>query len=237
MRTNTLRNLIGTLIGAAVLTAAATLMLTGVGRPVGGGTVVTLASATQTLKVAQTEKFQSDMKFAESNAEAAAMVGKQVKLGRIDGADRVLELNVRPGGVIEYLLDKKGDDGNPQRVIYLPQVGDPIGSQRLEWRCYSGNWSGVGMVWSNCTYDRAAWDMERRHVANLRAFAEKSEGDIEKSRAKYESDRARDDFERDRARRLSEADRQREDEERETARLEREVERARIENERQKRGE
>lgn len=236
MRTHTLRNLIGILIAAAVFTALATLMLTRMARSTGGSSVVTLASATQILKVAQTEKFQTDMKFAESNDEAKAMLGNQIKLGRIDGADRVQELNVRAGGVIEYLLDKKGDDDKPQRVIYLPYVGDPMGSQPIEWRCLSGNWSGVGMTWGNCTYDKGAWDRERQHVASLRASADKLEGDAESRRAKYESDRVRTDFEREREYRLREADRQREYEERDAARLAREAERAHIESERQKRG-
>ena len=236
MRTNTLRSLIGVVIAAATFTVVISLVFTRAAPPgARSGGMMNLVGATQMLKVVQTEKFQTDMKFAESNTEAARMVGHQIRLGRIDGADRVIELNVREGGVIEYLLDKNGSDGKPQRVIYLPYVGDPVGSIPLEWRCYSANWSGVARVWGNCTYDAKAGDMERRHIANLRGATEKAERDAENNLAKREGERVRDDFERQRAIRLRDAERAREDEERQTARIERETEYARIELERQKR--
>lgn len=235
MQSHTLRNLIGILVAAAVLTAYAVLVLTRAPPPL-GHVAATLLASTQLLKVAQTEKFQTDLQFAESNAEAARLVGNQIKLGRIEGADPVVELNVREGGVIEYLLDKKDNDGKPLRVIYLPQVGDPVGSQAIDWQCYSANWSGVTKLASHCRFDTTAWEMERRHVAGLRAAAGKSGRDAERSLAKFDADHARDDFERQSAQLQRESERAREDEEKQLARIERETERARIEYERQKRG-
>lgn len=233
MQTRTLRSLIGIVVAAALMTAYAAVLL-------GRGVAVknpgaTLAGATQLLRIAQTEKFQSEMKFAESNEEAARLVGSQVKLGRIDASDQVIELNVREGGVIEYLLDRKDGDGKPLRVIYLPQVGDSIGSAPVSWHCYSANWRGVSRIGSNCSYDITAWEKERRHVAALRASWAKLESDAEESRHQRETARAQSEFERDRARSLREAERAREDEERQLAVLERETERMRIESERQKR--
>ena len=235
MRPRNLRNLIGIVVAAALMTGYALIVLT---RASSGSRnpANTLIGATQLLKVAQAEKFQTDLKFAESNAEAASLVGNQVKLGRIDGADQVIELNVREGGVIEYLLDKKDGDGKPMRVIYLPQVGDPVGSVPLSWQCYSANWRGVSQFWRNCSYDTTAWDKERRHVASLKANAEKYERDADENRRKLEAERARSEFEQDHARRLQEGERAREDEEKQLAAMERETERMRIEIERRKRG-
>ncbi|MEP7156040.1 MAG: hypothetical protein ABI905_09715 [Betaproteobacteria bacterium] len=233
MQTRTLRNLIGILVAAALITAYATILLNRNLQPPNPG--ATLAGATQMLKIAQTEKYQAELKFAESNAEAARLVGNQVKLGRIAGAGDVVELNVREGGVIEYLLDKKDGDGKPLRVIHLPQVGEPAGSTPISWKCYSANWRGVSREWSNCIYDVGAWDRERRHVAALRMDTAKRESDAEESQRWRESENAQRDFERDRARGLREAERTREDEERQVAAIEREAERLRLESERQKR--
>ena len=238
MRTRSLRNLIGIVVAAALLTVYAAIVLTraaGVSRNPGN----TLAGATQMLKIAQTEKFQSEMKFAESNVEAQRLVGNQVKLGRIDNADHVAELNVREGGVIEYLMDRKDDAGKPLRVIFLPIVGEPPGSVPLSWQCYSANWRGASLsspAWQNCHYDTTAWEKERRHVAALKVAAEKFEREAIESRGKHEAERAQSAFEQDRARSLRDAERAREEEERQAAALERETERARIDSERQRRG-
>ena len=235
MRTHTLRNMIGIFVAAALLSAYAMLGLMRATSPA-PSVVMTLAEATQMLKVAQTEKFQTDLQFAESNADAARLVGNLVRLGRIENADPVFEVNVRAGGIIEYLLDKKDSGGNPLRVIYIPEVGDPVGSQPIVWRCYSPNWSGVKTIGSQCRYDASAAEIEQRHVLSLRAAAARTEQDAEVSRAKYESDRVRGDFERQRAELERESERARDEEERQLARIERETERARIEYERQKRG-
>ena len=238
MRTRSLRNLIGIVIAATLLTVYAAIVLTRASAPT-RNPGNTLAGATQMLKIAQAEKFQSDMKFADSNVEAQRFVGNQVKLGRLSGADQVAELNVREGGVIEYLLDRKDDEGKPLRVIYLPNVGEPPGSIPISWQCYSANWRGVSLstpFWQNCQYDTTAWDKERRHVAALKSAADKFERDAEESRRKRDTERAQSAFEQDRVRSLREAERTREEEERQAAALERETERARIESERQRRG-
>ena len=227
--------MIGIFVAAALLSAYAMLGLMRATSPA-PGVVMTLTEATQILKVAQTEKFQTDLQFAESNADAARLVGNLVRLGRIENADPVVELNVRAGGIIEHLLDKKDSGGNPLRVINIPEVGDPVGSQLIVWQCYSANWSGVNTIGSQCRYDASAAEIEQRHVARLRAAAARTEKDAELSRAKYESDRVRGDFERQRAELERESERARDEEEKQLARIERETERAQIEYERQKRG-
>jgi hypothetical protein len=193
-----------------------------------------LAGSIQSLKVAQTEKFQSDLRFAESNAEATQLVGGAVKLGRIDGAGPVTELNVRDGGVIELLLDDKDTDGQRLRAIFLPQLAEPNGNPMIQWQCYSANWQYVAVAGSDCQFDKRAWEIERGHVSRLRARNAQLERDAEHSRAKFESDQASADFERQRAQLARESERAREEEERQLAQIERETERARVEYERQR---
>lgn len=194
-----------------------------------------LARSIQSLRLAQTEMYQSELRFAESNVEAAQLFGGYIKLGRIEGAQPVVEMNVREGGVIELLLDEKDRDGRRLRAIYLPLVAEPIGTPPIQWQCYSANWERVAGLGSGCRFDTTAWEMERQHVARLRASAAQIEQDAERSREKYESERARADFDRQRAQLERESERAREEEERQLARIERETERARIEYERQRR--
>ena len=194
----------------------------------------TLARSTQILRIAQTEKFQSDLRFAESNGEAAQLVGGSVTLGRIEGAEPVVELNVREGGVIELLLDAKDQDGRRLRAIFLPLLTEPIGNLPIQWQCYSANWENMAAVGADCRFDKKAWELERQHVARLHAAIAQTELDAERSREKYASDQARADFERQRAQLARESERVREEEQRQLARIERETERARIEYERQR---
>ena len=194
----------------------------------------TLMRSTQALKLAQTEKFQSDLRFAESNSAAMLLVGGSVKLGRIEGAEPVVELNVRDGGVIELLLDEKDKSGQRLRAIFLPLLAEPFGQSPVQWQCYSANWDGVEAMGHDCRFDKTAWEREREHVARLHAATAQMEQDAERSRANFESDHADADFERQRAQLARESERAREEEERQLARLERETERARIEYERRR---
>lgn len=193
-----------------------------------------LAHSIQTLRLVQSEKFQSDLRFAESNAEAALLVGGMVKLGRIEGAEPIVELNVREGGVIELLLDANAKEGQRRRVIYLPQIDEPLGVAQIQWQCYSANWPHVSELAGNCLFDKNAGEFERRHVTRLHDAIAKSEQEAERQRANYEAEKANADFERQRAQLSRESERARQEEERQRARLEREVERARIEYERQR---
>ncbi|MEO8101128.1 MAG: hypothetical protein ABI790_01290 [Betaproteobacteria bacterium] len=223
-------------IGILVASALATIYLVMFvmrGAPRAEIATPALVRAVQVLKIAQTEKFQSDLHFAESNAEALQLVGGSVRLGRIDGASQVAELNVREGGVIELLLDEKAKDGRV-RAIFLPVTGETIGSEPLQWQCLSANWESVAGAGLGCRFDPAAWDLERRHVAKLRAAKANSEQDAENARTKRESEQANADFERQRAQLARESERAREEEERQLARIVRETEQARIEYERRR---
>ncbi len=195
---------------------------------------VVLVRSIQVLKVAQTEKYQSDLRFAESNAEATQLVGSQIKLGRIDDAGQVVEMNVGEGGVIELLLSERDREGRRLRAIYMPVMSEPVAGGPFQWQCLSANWEGVSGIGSDCRFDRMAWEQERAHVARLRSTNEKMEQDAERLRARRESEQAHADFERQRAQLARESERAREEEERQLARLERETERARIEYERKR---
>lgn len=229
-----MRRKIGILLAAALATICLMVVFL---RPTPrvGTAGTTLAASIQIIRVAQTELFQADLRFAESNVEAAQLVGGSVKFGRIQGAEPSVELNVREGGVIEILLDEKDKDGRRLRAIFLPRVAEPIGSEPLQWQCYSANWENVTGMGIGCRFDKTAWEMERQHVARLRAAIAQTEQDAERSRAKHESEQASADFERQRSQLERESERAREEEEKQIARLERETERARIEYERQKR--
>lgn len=229
----TMRTKIGILIASAAATIYLALFLAR-STPMTSHPAATLVRSIQILRIAQSERFQSDLRFAESNAEAAQMVGDQVKFGRIEGAGPVMELNVRAGGVIELLLDDKDRDGRRQRAIFLPMMADPIGSQTVQWQCYSANWENVAQAGFGCAFNKTAWELERQHVARLRAAVAQQEKELERSRAQRESEQARADFDRQRAELARESERAREEEEKQLARIERETERARVEYERRR---
>ncbi|MBL0123887.1 MAG: hypothetical protein IPP88_14560 [Betaproteobacteria bacterium] len=226
-----MRNKIGILIAAALVTIFVAVFFSRSAPQVNTASA-NLMGSLRHLRTAQTERFQSDLRFAESNAEAAELVGGTVKLGRIQGAEPVTELNVREGGVIELLLDDKDKSGQRLRAIFLPQLAEPIGNLPIQWQCYSANWQYVTVLGNGCRHDETAGDIERKHVARLRAAGAQMERDAELTRAKYESEKAAADFERQRAQLARESERAREEEERQLARIERETERARIEYER-----
>ena len=225
---------IAILVASALVTMYLALALMRPSARVSSTAASTLMRSIQTLRLAQTEKFQSDLRFAETNAEAVQLVGGYVKLGRIEGADPVFEMNVRDGGVIELLLDEKDPDGGRLRVIYVPLLAEPIGSSPVQWQCYSANWEAVAGMGIDCRFDKTAWTLERRHVARLHAATAQIEQEAEQARVKHESERANADFERQRAQLARESERAREEEERQLARIERETERARIEYERRR---
>jgi hypothetical protein len=228
-----LRKKTGILIASALATICLMVIFTRV-PPQASPAAATLARSVQSLRLAQTEKFQSDLRFAESNAEAAQLLGDNFRLGRIAGAEPVVELNVREGGVIELLLDEKDRDGHRLRAIFLPQVGEPIGSEPVQWQCYSANWKNVAGMGSGCRFDATAWELERRLVRRLRAAITQSEQEAEGARARHESEQANADFERQRAQLARESERSREEEEKQLARIERETEWARVEYERKR---
>jgi hypothetical protein len=219
-----MRRSLGILIAAALATILV-VVLPMRSRTLSPAAMQSLVQVTQLLKAVQTEKYHAELHFAESNAEAQRLVGGQVKLGRIEGAAPIVEINVRPGGVIEYLLDKRDGAGERLRAILLPKVSDPLGGGLLEWQCLSVNWDGVTEMFGGCRVDKTAWEMERNHVARLRAAAATVERDAERARMQAEAARARTEFDSDRARLAREAERARLEEEREAAALAREAER------------
>jgi hypothetical protein len=229
-----LRNKIGVVLAVALATVWLAVFLA---RPLPRMSYSTpsLTRSSQILKVAQTEKFQTDLRFAETNAEAAQLVGNDIKLGRVNDGGPVVEMNVREGGVIEFLLNDRDRGGQPLRAIFLPMMVDPHTSTPFQWQCFSANWEKVAELDSDCRYDPSAWELERQHVMRLRAAAQKMELEWERSREKSQSEQAAADFDRQRAQLARESERAREEEQRELARIERETERARIEYERQKR--
>jgi len=227
------RNNLGILIAAALASIFVGLLFTRATPRVNTAATM-LARSTQALRIAQTEMFQSDLRFAESNAEAAQLTGGSVTLGRIEGAGPVVELNVREGGVIELLSDDKDKAGQRLRAIFLPLLAEPTGNSPVRWQCYSANWDNVAALGSDCRFDKAAWELERAHVARLRAALAQAEQDAERSRETAESDRARIDFERQRAQLARESERAREEEQRQLDRIERATERARLAYERRR---
>ncbi len=233
-RISTVRNKIGILIAAALATIFVAVFFSRSSPHVNTASAI-LTGSLQSLRIAQTEKFQSDLRFAESNTEATELVGGSVRLGRIQGAEPVTEMNVREGGVIELLLDDKDKAGQRLRAIFLPQLAEPIGNPPIQWQCYSANWQYVTVLGNGCRFDETAGEIERQHVTRLRAASTQMERDAEHARARHESEKASADFERQRAQLARESERAREEEERQLARIERETERARIEYERQRR--
>jgi hypothetical protein len=228
-----LRNKLGILVAATIATIWLGMVFTRT-TPRANNAAATLAWSTRILRVAQTEKFQTDLRFAESNAEAAQLVGSSVKLGRIEGAEPVMELNVREGGVIELLLDEKDKDGSRLRAIFLPLMAEGVGNPPVQWQCYSANWENMAALGNDCRFDKTAWALERQHVARLHAAITQLEREAERSRENRESDQARADFERQRAQLARESERTREEEQRQLARIERETERVRLEYERRR---
>jgi hypothetical protein len=89
----------------------------------------------------------------------------------------VVELNVREGGVIELLSDVKDKAGQRLRVIFLPLLVEPTGHSPVRWQCYSANGDSVAALGSDCRIDTSAWELERAHVARLRAALAQTEKD------------------------------------------------------------
>jgi hypothetical protein len=196
-------------IVAAVLVAAVAALILSSGQPRVGNAAEALARSIQTLKVIQTEMYQSELRFVQTNAEAAPMLGGTARLGRIEGAEPVTELNLREGGVIEFLLDQKDKDGQRLRVIMLPRIPDGMGN--MQWQCVSANWKYAAGMGAGCRFDSAAGQIERDHLTALRAAAAKVEKDAEAVRAKHAAEQANVHVERERERSLREAERSREE--------------------------
>jgi hypothetical protein len=196
------------IIVVIVVAAIAALILSS-GQPRVGSAPEALARSIQTLKVIQTEMYQSELRFVQTNAEAVPMLGGAARLGRIEGAGPVTEMNLREGGVIEFLLDRKDKDGQRLRVIMLPQIPDGMGN--MQWQCVSANWKYAAGMGTGCRFDPAAGQIERDHLAALRATAAKVEKDAEDARAKQAAEQANVHVERERERSVREAERNREE--------------------------
>ena len=179
------------------------------GQPRVGNAAEALARPIQTLKVIQAEMYQSELRFVQTNAEAAPMLGGYARLGRIDDAAPVTEMNLREGGVIELLLDAKDKQGQRLRVIMLPQI--PGGMGAMQWQCVSANWKYAAGMGVGCRFDPAAAQIEQDHLAALRAAAAKVEQDAENVRAKRAAEQANIYIDRERERSAREAERSREE--------------------------
>ncbi|MEQ1517394.1 MAG: hypothetical protein ABL931_12995 [Usitatibacteraceae bacterium] len=181
------------------------------GQPRVGNAPVALARTIQTLKIVQTEMYQSELKFAESNAQIAPMLGGAARLGKVEDAGPVVEVNVRAGGVIEFLLSAKDKEGKQLRAIFLPRPQQYAGGGPIYWECYSANWQYVPGFGAGCRFEKTADDIEKQHIAQLRAVEAKLVKDAEDARAKELEVQANRFVERQREQNAREAERNRDE--------------------------
>lgn len=181
------------------------------GQPRVGNAPEALARTIQMLKVVQTEMYMSELRFAESNAQVAPMLGGAGRLGRVDGAGPVVEVNVRAGGVIEFLLSAKDKEGKQLRAIFLPRPQQYAGGSPIQWECYSANWQYVPGLGAGCRFDKTAEDIEKQHVAQLHAVEAKVAKDAEDARAKELAEQANRFIERQREQNARESERSRDE--------------------------